>query len=200
MPAPAKGRRPGGSSAHQKHMLANLATALFEHGKITTTEARARRLRPVAERLITYAKRGDLHARRQVHDRAGQRPRHAVEDLDPGGCQLAQLVDVPRLCPGDDVVGSGHARRLRDAGRSRGRGSDDGGLADFGLDQNVRGDHVTPTRPSRNIQPPLRSWVIPGSQARGRRHGVAAGVAAAAPVLAGRGAELSGEGARCPAP
>jgi large subunit ribosomal protein L17 len=56
----------GGSSAHQKHMLANLATALFEHGKITTTEARARRLRPYAERLITYAKRGDLHARRQV--------------------------------------------------------------------------------------------------------------------------------------
>jgi large subunit ribosomal protein L17 len=56
----------GGSSAHQRHMLANLATALFEHGKITTTEARARRLRPVAERLITFAKRGDLHARRQV--------------------------------------------------------------------------------------------------------------------------------------
>ena len=47
-------------------MMANLATALFEHGKITTTEARARRLRPVAERLITFAKRGDLHARRRV--------------------------------------------------------------------------------------------------------------------------------------
>jgi large subunit ribosomal protein L17 len=56
----------GGSPAHQKHMLANLATALFEHGKITTTQARARRLRPVAERLITFAKRGDLHARRHV--------------------------------------------------------------------------------------------------------------------------------------
>jgi len=56
----------GGSSAHQKHMLSNLATALFEHGKITTTEARARKLRPFAERLITQAKRGDLHARRQV--------------------------------------------------------------------------------------------------------------------------------------
>ncbi|MCW2936758.1 MAG: ribosomal protein, partial [Actinomycetia bacterium] len=51
---------------HQKHILANLATALFEHGKITTTEARARRLRPYAEKLITFAKRGDLHARRQV--------------------------------------------------------------------------------------------------------------------------------------
>jgi large subunit ribosomal protein L17 len=66
MPSPTKGARLGGSSAHQRHMLANLATALFEHGKITTTEARARRLRPYAERLITFAKRGDLHARRQV--------------------------------------------------------------------------------------------------------------------------------------
>jgi large subunit ribosomal protein L17 len=56
----------GGSPAHQKHMLANLAAALFEHGKITTTQARARRLRPYAEKLITFAKRGDLHARRQV--------------------------------------------------------------------------------------------------------------------------------------
>jgi large subunit ribosomal protein L17 len=66
MPTPTKGSRLGGSPAHQRHMLANLATALFEHGKITTTEARARRLRPFAERLITFAKRGDLHARRQV--------------------------------------------------------------------------------------------------------------------------------------
>jgi large subunit ribosomal protein L17 len=56
----------GGSAAHQRHILANLATALFEHGKITTTEARARRLRPYAEKLITFAKRGDMHARRQV--------------------------------------------------------------------------------------------------------------------------------------
>jgi large subunit ribosomal protein L17 len=66
MPTPTKGARLGGSAAHQKHSLANLATALFEHGKITTTEARARRLRPYAEKLITFAKRGDLHARRQV--------------------------------------------------------------------------------------------------------------------------------------
>ena len=66
MPTPTKGHRLGGSPAHQRHMLANLATALFEHGKITTIEARARRLRPLAERLITFAKRGDLHARRQV--------------------------------------------------------------------------------------------------------------------------------------
>jgi large subunit ribosomal protein L17 len=66
MPTPTKGPRLGGSSAHQRHILANLATALFEHGKITTTEAKARRLRPFAERLITFAKRGDLHARREV--------------------------------------------------------------------------------------------------------------------------------------
>jgi large subunit ribosomal protein L17 len=66
MPMPTKGHRLGGSPAHERHILANLATALFEHGRITTTEAKARRLRPVAERLITFAKRGDLHARRQV--------------------------------------------------------------------------------------------------------------------------------------
>jgi large subunit ribosomal protein L17 len=66
MPTPTKGPRLGGSSSHQRHILANLATALFEHRRITTTEAKARRLRPVAERLITFAKRGDLHARRKV--------------------------------------------------------------------------------------------------------------------------------------
>src|ERR1700728_5123067 len=66
MPTPTKGPRLGGSSAHQRHILSNLATALFEHGRITTTEAKARRLRPVAEGLITFAKRGDLHARRHV--------------------------------------------------------------------------------------------------------------------------------------
>jgi large subunit ribosomal protein L17 len=66
MPTPTKGARMGGSPAHQRHILANLAASLFEHGKITTTEARARRLRPYAEKLITSAKRGDQHARRQV--------------------------------------------------------------------------------------------------------------------------------------
>jgi large subunit ribosomal protein L17 len=66
MPTPTKGPRLGGSPAHERLMLANLATALFEHDRITTTEAKAKRLRPLAERLITFAKRGDLHARRQV--------------------------------------------------------------------------------------------------------------------------------------
>ena len=66
MPQPKKGARLGGSAAHQKLILANLATSLFEHGRITTTEAKARVLRPHAEKLITKAKKGDLHNRRQV--------------------------------------------------------------------------------------------------------------------------------------
>ncbi len=66
MPTPTKGPRLGGSPSHERLMLANLATSLFEHGRITTTEAKAKRLRPFAEKLVTFAKRGDLHARRQV--------------------------------------------------------------------------------------------------------------------------------------
>ena len=66
MPKPTKGPRLGGSPAHQRIILNNLASQLFEHGRITTTEAKAKRLRPLAERLITLAKRGDLHARRRV--------------------------------------------------------------------------------------------------------------------------------------
>ena len=66
MPSPTKGARLGGGPAHERLMLANLATALFEHGRITTTEAKAKRLRPLAERLVTFAKRGDLHSRRRV--------------------------------------------------------------------------------------------------------------------------------------
>jgi large subunit ribosomal protein L17 len=66
MPTPTKGPRLGGSPAHERLILANLATSLFEHGKITTTEAKARRMRPLAEKLITKAKRGDLHNRRQI--------------------------------------------------------------------------------------------------------------------------------------
>ncbi|MBN3585497.1 50S ribosomal protein L17, partial [Algoriphagus aestuarii] len=66
MPTPTKGPRLGGGPAHERLMLANLATALFRHGRIKTTEAKAKRLRPYAEKLITLGKRGDLHARRQV--------------------------------------------------------------------------------------------------------------------------------------
>ncbi len=74
MPTPKKGARLGGSPAHQRLIVSNLATALFEHGRITTTEAKARVLRPVAEKLITKAKKGDLHNRREVlktiHDKS----------------------------------------------------------------------------------------------------------------------------------
>ncbi|WP_350349177.1 50S ribosomal protein L17 [Agromyces sp. G08B096] len=66
MPKPTKGPRLGGGPAHERLMLANLAAALFTHKRITTTETKAKRLRPVAERLVTFAKRGDLHARRRV--------------------------------------------------------------------------------------------------------------------------------------
>jgi len=66
MPTPTKGARLGGSPAHERLMLANLATSLFEHGRIHTTQAKARKLRPYAERLITKAKKGDLHNRRQI--------------------------------------------------------------------------------------------------------------------------------------
>src|SRR5689334_18333195 len=66
MPKPTKGARLGGSSSHQKALLANLATSLFEHGRIKTTEPKARALRPYAEKLITHAKKGTLHNRREV--------------------------------------------------------------------------------------------------------------------------------------
>ena len=66
MPTPTKGPRLGGGPAHERLLLANLAAALFTHKSIKTTETKAKRLRPIAERLITFAKRGDLHARRRV--------------------------------------------------------------------------------------------------------------------------------------
>jgi large subunit ribosomal protein L17 len=66
MPTPTKGARLGGSPAHERLMLANLATSLFAHGRITTTEAKAKRLRPFAERLISKARKADLHNRREI--------------------------------------------------------------------------------------------------------------------------------------
>ncbi|SDC29271.1 LSU ribosomal protein L17P [Sanguibacter gelidistatuariae] len=78
MPTPTKGARLGGSPAHESLILKNLATSLFEHGRITTTQTRAKRLQPVAERLISKAKRGDLHNIRQiaktVHNKTPRRP------------------------------------------------------------------------------------------------------------------------------
>ena len=75
MAAPTKGPRLGGGPAHERLMLRNMATSLFKHGKITTTETKAKRLRPLAERLVTFAKRGDLAARRRV---IAQRPEKSV--------------------------------------------------------------------------------------------------------------------------
>src|SRR4051795_4527465 len=69
MPTPTKGARLGGSPAHEKLILSNLATSLFEHGAVTTTAAKAKRLQPLAEQMITKAKRGDLNSRRQVMKR-----------------------------------------------------------------------------------------------------------------------------------
>ena len=70
MPSPTKGPRIGGGPAHERLILSNLATQLFENDRITTTEAKAKRLRPLAERLVTFAKRGDLHARRRQTPRS----------------------------------------------------------------------------------------------------------------------------------
>ncbi|MDR1077961.1 MAG: 50S ribosomal protein L17 [Propionibacteriaceae bacterium] len=94
MPKPSKGPRLGGSPAHERLILANLASQLFEHGRITTTEHRAKRVQPLAERLITKAKRGDLHSRRLVLRvvRDSNVVHHLFENIAPklqdrpGGC------------------------------------------------------------------------------------------------------------------
>ena len=87
MPKPSKGPRLGGSPAHEKLILSNLATSLFKHGKIKTTETKAKRLRPVAERLVTAAKRGDLAARRRVAT--------VVRDRDVESRTLSQAAWTP---------------------------------------------------------------------------------------------------------
>src|SRR5690625_7407788 len=85
MPKPTKGPRFGGSPAHERLILANLAQALFEHGSIRTTEAKAKRLRPFAERLVTKAKRGDLTARRQVLAVISRKDRSEERRVGGGG-------------------------------------------------------------------------------------------------------------------
>ena len=101
MPKPTKGPRLGGGPAHERLLLANLAAALFTHKSIKTTETKAKRLRPLAERLITFAKRGDLHARRRVLSVIGDKeveanavaPRkHGGEDLKT--MPLTQFIEV----------------------------------------------------------------------------------------------------------
>ncbi len=155
MPTPTKGPRLGGSPAHQRLLLSNLATALFTHGSITTTHAKAKRLRPLAERLITFAKRGDLHARRHVltvvRDKsvvhtlfAEIGPRFATR---PGGytritkigprkgdsAPMAVIELVEDLTVAQQAVGEAERARgsrfRRDAGRPAGSGSPAGSTA-----------------------------------------------------------------------
>src|ERR1700679_2320991 len=127
MPTPTKGARLGGSSAHQRHILSNLATALFEHGRITTTHAKARKLRPVAERLITFAKRGDLHARRQVLSVVPDKGvvHTLFTEIGPGFAERAGgYTRITKLGPrkGDAAPRSGRGCGNRGRGdRSRGR-------------------------------------------------------------------------------
>jgi large subunit ribosomal protein L17 len=158
----------GGSPAHQKHMLANLAASLFEHGKITTTEARARRLRPYAEKLITLAKRGDLHARRQVqtvipanHRSAGTGDRivhtlfteigPAMADRPGGYTRITKIghrkgdaapmavIELVR----EEVGTSKPRRRTRRSAAAATAPAVPPGLADFALDEEAAADAET---------------------------------------------------------
>ena len=161
MPTPTKGRRMGGSSAHQRLMLANLATALFEHGRIRTTEAKAKRLRPYAERLVTIAKREDLHARRQVmktirdkeivhHLFAEIAPRYAER---PGGytriikigarkgdnAPMAIIELVEALTLAQEAVGEGERARGTRFARRRGAAATD---TDLDVDEDLEEDDL----------------------------------------------------------
>ena len=186
MPTPTKGPRLGGSPAHERLMLANLATSLFKHGKITTTETKAKRLRPLAEQLITKAKRGDLHARRRVlHRRSGTRtwsyalfdeiaPRYANR---PGGytrivkagprkgdaAPMAIIELVEELEVADAGQGGQEDRRPQGRAAGQGRGARprrrDRRRADAGRRRTPRRRSrrpATPTPPARTATRPTR--------------------------------------------
>ena len=126
MPTPRKGARLGGSPAHQRLILSNLATALFEHGRITTTEAKARVLRPVAEKLITKARKGDLHNRREVlktiHDKSVV---HTLFTACCRGCGAERRSLAARAPPAPNLVNhlvsTARSRRTRRRRRQRRR-------------------------------------------------------------------------------
>ena len=107
MPKPTKGARLGGGPAHERLMLANLAASLFTHKSITTTETKAKRLRPFAERLVTFAKRGDLHARRRVLAVIGDKS--VVHELF---AEIAPLVAEREGGCRTEVVKRGHVTSL----------------------------------------------------------------------------------------
>ena len=145
MPTPTKGHRLGGSPAHQRHILSNLASALFEHGRITTTHAKARRLRPVAERLITFAKRGDLHARRQV---------------------LTVVQDKTVVHTLFTEIGPAFATRQGGYTRITKIGARKGDNAPMAVIELVRDDEVaTPRRRARRSQPPASTAAAPAATA-----------------------------------
>ena len=171
MPTPTKGPRLGGSPAHERLMLANLATALFEHGRITTTEAKAKRLRPLAERLITFAKRGDLHARRQVLT--------VVRDKDVVHTLFAEIgprfADAAGRLHPDHQARPAQGRQRPDGGHRAGRGPHRraGGRRPRPSRRAAPGSRAVAARPGR---PPRRrpSWPAsprsrPASQPRPTR-------------------------------
>ena len=163
MPTPTKGPRLGGSPAHERLMLANLATSLFQHGKITTTETKAKRLRPLAEQLITKAKRGDLHARRRVLTVSGtrtwstpcstrsRRATPTVTVATPGSSRRARARVTPRRwrssswsrsCRSPTPQGDREGRRPQGRAAGRGRGArpgEDDVAAAAPADQDGRG-------------------------------------------------------------
>ena len=121
MPKPTKGPRLGGSSSHQKALLANLATSLFEHGRIKTTEPKARALRPYAEKLITHAKKGTLHNRREVLKKI--RDKDVVHKLVRGDRPVLRR---PRWRLHPHHQGRGTQGRQRPDGRDRAGAGEDG--------------------------------------------------------------------------
>jgi large subunit ribosomal protein L17 len=177
MPTPTKGHRLGGSPAHERHILANLATALFQHGRITTTEAKARRLRPVAERLITFAKRGDLHARRHV----------LTVVTDKGVVHQLFTEIAPEFSERD-----GGYTRITKIGPRKG---DNAAMAVIEL---VRGEPVA-AKPRRRVRRPAPAVAAPAaaapavSAAAATATGASAGAAEAQGDEAGEAAEASAE-------
>ena len=121
MPKPTKGPRLGGSSSHQKALLANLATSLFEHGRIKTTEPKARALRPYAEKLITHAKKGALHNRREVLKKI--RDKDVVHALFE---EIGPVLRRPRRRIHPHHQGRGTQGRQRPDGRDRAGAGEDG--------------------------------------------------------------------------
>ena len=166
----------GGSPAHQKHMLANLAASLFEHGKITTTEARARRLRPYAEKLITFAKRGDMHARRQV---------------------LTVVTDKGIVHNLFTEIGPAMADRPGGYTRITKIGHRKGDAAPMAVIELVR-DEVSAARPRRRTRRPVAAAVAPAVPEEvadlALDEEAAADVAAAAELAGAKGAENLDEG------